>query len=391
MNTKKILLAPAAWLSIGLALLVSRAEAASTSTFQLQMRSRISNANGTGGPQGWASSVYSQHHQLTNQTLQLSCRGLLTNRNYHLMASFGTNGELMHLSDFKPAPPGAILLQYLAGSPHHFSGTNNPALAWGMMGGWTNRMSWVIFPGGSTNWCDWMDDGGGSPYPMRITSSMGSMDGMGGLMGGSSGWMGGWSMGWMGSGWPAMTNWWSGMSNWWPIMSNWCWGYTNMWNAGMVVGSGSTNWWGSLSRGAYHRMPLPPSANPVPAINGLVVMDENLQPVLSADLANPDTFTYQVRCELTNPGIVPGARAILNANATQRTAHFGLSATGLVPSSTYYMEFNGANVVLVASDRHGRLHIHSLPNGVTNMRGIGSVSILDKNYNAVLSTSLPPN
>ena len=156
------------------------------------------------------------------------------------------------------------------------------------------------------------------------------------------------------------------------------------------MGGASTNWWGNLSRGAYHMMPLPPSVNPVPVINGLVVMDDNLQPLLSADLANPGTFTYQVRCGLTNLGIVPGARATLNATATQRTGHFAISATGLAPSTTYFIDINQANVSVAATDRHGKLQMRTLPTGVTNLRGIGTVSILDRNHQTVLSASLPP-
>ncbi len=210
-------------------------------------------------------------------------------------------------------------------------------------------------------------------------------------MGGSNNWMGGsGGMGGMDDGWPAMTNWSSGMLNWSPMMSTWCWDYTNMWNGATGTGGVSSHWWGSLQRGGHHMVPLPSSIDTVPAINGLVVMDENLQPVLVCDLANPVSFTYQTRCELTNQGVVPGAKATLSANATQRSAHFALSATGLAPSTTYFMVINESNVTPVATDRRGRLRIRKLPDGVTSLRGIGRVSIQDHTYHTILSTSLPP-
>ena len=180
------------------------------------------------------------------------------------------------------------------------------------------------------------------------------------------------------------------MSNWSSAMASWCWGYTNMWNVGAQNGNASTNWWGSLGRGAVHLMPMPASINPVPAINGLVVMDDNQQPVLFADLANPDSFGYRVQSDFTNRGTIPGAKATLRASATKRSTHFALSATGLVPNKAYFMAINGANITPVTTDANGRLRMTRLPSGVMTMRGIGSISIMDRNYNPVLSATLPP-
>jgi hypothetical protein len=401
-KTMKTTLRQFSLLAISLACLAHEAKGASpaVNTFRLQSRSAM---NGTGtatGPRGWASSLYGQRGTNANQDLQISCRSLTAGEVYHLMASTGTNGELVHLSDFMPNRSGAILMHYSAGTPHHFVGTNNPGAAWWLTGGWTNHMSWVIYPGNGTNWC--------SPeHAQGITGQYGTYGGMGGYgggmggygggMGGYGGGMGGYGggMGWggdwgWGSGWPAMTNWWSGMSGWWPMMANWCWNYTNMWNMGAQYGGFSTNWWGSLARGGNHMMPWPYSLSAAPAINGLVVTDANLQPVLSVDLANPDSFGYRVRCDFDNQGIIAGAAATLQANATQRSTHFALSATGLAPSTTYFMAINDANLTTVATDAHGRLRMNHLPSGVASMRGIGRISLLDRNHNAVLSADLPP-
>ncbi len=363
-------------------------QAQAASTFRLQMRSTmLGNTSTRTGPQGWTISRYSQGAIGTNQSLEISCRQLATNRVYHLMASWGTNGELIHVSDFMPSHSGTILMQYVGGGSHRFTGTDNPGQAWSMTGGWTNHMSWVIFPDSDGNdWCDLMH-GDASEHSMGMTGGMGGMGGSNSWMGGSGG-MGG--MAGMDDGWPAMANWWSQMTNWWPTMGTWCWDYTNMWNAEPAGGGASSNWWGSLGRGSRHMMPLPSTIDAVPVINGLVVMDEHLQPVLSADLANPASFAYQTRCDLINQAIVPGAKGTLRASATQRSTHFALSATGLAPNTTYFMAINHSSVTPVATDRHGRLQIRKLPDGITSMRGIGHISIQDHDSNLVLSTTLPP-
>jgi hypothetical protein len=221
---------------------------------------------------------------------------------------------------------------------------------------------------------------------------MSGYSGMGGY--GSGGGMWGWGgmgdWGGMGNGWPAMTNWWSGMNTWGPAMANWCWDYTNMWRSSSGYTGNMSNWWGSIGGNSYHTMPLPGSVSPVPIINGLVVMDQNLTPVLSADLADPDSYGYSARCVFTNAGIIPGAQGALQVSATQRSTHLAASATGLAPNTMYSMTFNGAAVTPVATDARGRLKIRGLPNGVTSMRGIGSVSIQDRNSNTILSVTLPP-
>ncbi|HWI58404.1 MAG TPA: hypothetical protein VNZ22_14360, partial [Bacillota bacterium] len=227
---------------IGVACLACQTQATSTNvdqnTFHLQLRTAMHGIGGAVGPQGWTASLYGRRGPLMNQALQLGCRGLATNQVYHLMASVGTNGELLHLADFMPNSAGAVLMQYLAGPMQHFAGTNNPGQAWGMMGGWTNHMSWVVFPESGTNWCYSMS---GQVAEPRALSMMGGTTGTGamanpvqpsgaagqgtlgqdsasaGMMGGGFG-MGG--MGTMGgSGWPAMSNWWSGMSSWWSTMA----------------------------------------------------------------------------------------------------------------------------------------------------------------------------
>jgi hypothetical protein len=321
------------------------------------------------------------------------------------MASVGTNGELVHVADFTPNRSGAILMQYMSGIPHRFTGTNNPGLAWGMMGGWTNHMSWVLFPGSGTNWCDMMDRHVDGLQPATMMGSLGGEtdinspgqtigpmgQGMTGENGGSGGMGGMGGMGGTGGGWPAMTNWMAGMVDWWHFMSEWCWSYTNMWNGGSDFDDYTTNWWGSLGRGASHMMPMPGTVNMLTELNGLVIMNADLQPVLTADLANPTSFGYQVHCALKNQGILPGAAATLRASATKNATHFTLSASGLAPNMPYVMAINDTALATFTTDRRGRLQIRKLPNGVTSMRGIGSISIQDRNYTPILITALPPS
>ncbi len=410
MKTTKKLLSGLPMLGIGLAFLTCQTDAASTgagrSTLQLQTRSAMQGAGSAAGAEGWATSRYTQHGQTANQALQISLKRLPANQVFHLMASQGTNGELIHLSDFMPNRSGAILMQYLAGSPHHFAGTDNPGMDWRTMGGWTNHMSWVLFSNSGTNWCQGVN--GQGPHPSAVIEGMGGSggmgdpgqgagagpQGMGGQNGGPGGMGGGPGMGGfggMGNGWPAMSDWRSSMNNWWSEMASWCWEYTNFWNPGVQYSAVSTDWWGSLGRGASHVMPMPASISGVLAINGLVVLDVNLMPVMSADLSSPDSFGYQTRLDFTNQGVVPGASAVLQANATQHGSRFTLSAEGLAPSTTYFMDINGTNVTPAPTDAHGRLRVRELPNGATSMRGVGRISILDRNHTPVLSATLPPD
>lgn len=392
-NTMKMRKTLSNWsmsLVLGLACLAATAVAAPAGTFQLRTHSTMHGTDSHAGVQGWASTMYNHHAGTANQSLQISCRGLATNHVYHLMASWGTNGELVHLSDFVCNRSGAILMNHTAGTMHHYNGTNDPGRVWDMMHDWDHQLSWVIFPGTSSNWCGMMP---------AAAPQLDSMMGSGGGMGDMGGWdnHGGWDghggsmdhqgdLGDLCHGWPASSNWWSGLTNWWPVMASWCWDYTNDWNA-----AGSSNWWCSWRQGASYTLPLPPSVNPVPVLNGFVITDDHLQPVLTCDLATPDSFTYTVRCNFTNHGIVPDAKGSLQGSATKRATRFALSATGLAPGTTYYLDFDGANVSSVATDQHGRLQLRKLPTGVSSLRGVGKIFIEDRHYNVLLSATLPPD
>jgi hypothetical protein len=129
-------------------------------TFQLQTRSAMHATGAAARAAGWATSRYTRQGLVTNQLLQISCTRLATNQVYHLMASMGTNGELIHLSDFMPNRSGAIMIQYLAGAAHRFAGTTNPGPDRRQTGGWTNHMSWVLLSQSGSNWCQGMRDQG---------------------------------------------------------------------------------------------------------------------------------------------------------------------------------------------------------------------------------------
>jgi hypothetical protein len=446
MKTTKIPRVVPTMLCFSLACLAWQAPAQSTTvdknTFQMQVHSTMKATGALGAAQGLASSGYTWLAGIVSQTLTISCKGLVTNQVYHLMASFGTNGELIHVSDFMPNRSGTILMQHLAGGSHHFTGTDDPGQVWGANGGWSNHMSWVIFPMMSgTNWCDAMDGAGDGPHAMDVveglndpgvtsnppqaddaraqgiadedghyaamgggagmgggTAGMGGgpgmaggtgLDGTGGLpgMGNGTG-MGGISG--MGDAWPALNNWYSGTSNWVSDMADWCWDYTNLWNSAAQYGGVSTNWWGHLGSSASHMMPMPPTIDGVPAINGLVVMDGRLQTVLSADMANPDTFTYHTQHDLTNSGIITHAKGTVQVSATQHSVTFALSATGLAPRTTYFLALNGGAMTSCTADANGRLQIRRLPGGMNSIKGIGNVSILDRNHDVLLSAALGP-
>ena len=380
--------------ALGLACLALEGQAATSgavrNTFQLQVNSAMKGGGSRSGPQGWATSSFAQSSGSTNQALQLRFQGLGNNQIYHLMASVGTNGEPMHVADFMPDQTGVIEMQFMDGMTNGMVESNSMGSAGSMMDGW-EQMSWVMYPVNGTNWCNAMNGQGEAPRSMNQALVSGSgMSGSGGLggMGGTGGMSGSGGMG--GSGWPAMTNWVAGTSNWWPAMAEWCWDYTNLLNGAAGEGGAFTNWWGSLGSSTNHLMPLPRSLRRVPAVNGLVILDENLNPVLATDLANSDSFWFQTQSAFTNRGIVPGAKATLEASATHRSSSFALTATGLAPKTSYTIAINGANVAAMKTDARGQLQLRQLPGGSTGMKNISSISILNSKNKVVLSATLPP-
>lgn len=399
---------PARTLSVALMLLVlslavAPSQAQTTSgapdrnTFLMRVHGNMSPGSAGGRAHGWATSYYKRSGMVTNQYLQINCAGLSANQSYHLMASYGTNGGLMHLADFVPGHSGSINLNYMMGGNHRFTTSNDPSRWWGTTNGSTSHMSWVIFPSAVTNWCDWGGNGGGYPHVADLAGSTGGTVGTGatvsmGGMGGSGGWGGTPGMGWtdpMGMNWPAMANWWSGMGNWWPQMTNWCWGYMSGWNNGAGSAGGFSGWWGSRVHGSSHQMPLPDPIAPVPHVNGVVVMDDNLQVVLVSDLTSPSTLQFQARADFVNYGVVPNAKGRVQVSATQKATHFMMSATGLAPSTSYYWAMNGGAVTSIATDAHGRFQTRTLF-GSEGVMSIGGVWILDQHTNVVLSAAVSP-
>jgi len=403
MNFARIVSVPI--LLLGFSLAASSGQSPTTlaasgrNTFFLRAHDTMTASGTDARTRGWSSIHYSRSGLVTNQSLQISCAGLAANQRYHLMASFGTNGDLMHLADFSPGRSGGIMLNYMMGA-HRFTATNNLSHWLSTMSGRTNHMSWVIFPSTVTNWCDRRDDHGyphamngdartrGMPDPGSSTGRMGSSGGMWNT-GGTAGTQGMEGMGSMHSNWPAMTNWGAGMTNWWPQMTSWCRDYTNMWNGGTGSGGGASNWWGSRVHGDHHRVPLPDSIAPIPSINGLVVMDDQLQPVLSSDLASPNSFQYQARCDFINHGVLPSAKATVRVSATVKATHFWLSVSGLAPNSNYHCAMNDGSVTSITTDAHGGFRMRKVPGGgsVMNLR---SIWILDQNSSVVLSAALSP-
>ena len=370
----------------------SPAQTASAGTgnnnFLMRARDTMRQGGNGAGTRGWASSYYKRNGSVVNQSLQINIAGLPANQSYHLMASFGTNGGLMHLADFTPNRSGAIKLNYMMGGKQRFTTTSDLSGWVGPMGGGSNHMSSVIYPSAVTNWCDWGGHHGGYPDAMSWAGGMGGMGGTGG----TNGVVGTQGMGWTGGmhmHWPAMADWYSGMANWWPQMTNWCWDYMNGWNGGAGSAGGFNGWWGSRVGGTSHRMPMPNAIAPVPAVNGLVVMDNNLQVVLASDLTSPSTLQYQAHCDFINHGVVAGAKARAVASATQKGTHFMLTATGLAPNTSYYWGADAGAATSFTTDAHGRFQTRTVPGG-SSVTGIGTIWILDQNSNVVLSAEVSP-
>ncbi len=153
----------------------------------------------------------------------------------------------------------------------------------------------------------------------------------------------------------------------------------------------------SRGRGSPHGTPLPDVINPISDIRELdivqtavVVLITNQQTVLTADLTDPDTLQYLVKRSLTNDGVETGAAASLRIKATANATQFRLTATGLTPTSPYFLAINGSAAESVMTDASGGFRLMALPtNAPPQVLDITSLAIWNSSSNSVLHTDLP--
>ena len=116
--------------------------------------------------------------------------------------------------------------------------------------------------------------------------------------------------------------------------------------------------------------------------------------LLRGGIAHPDTFSYQFKGPLTNTGAVPAATASLQLRGTQKTTQFGLTATGLAPTTGFLVAINVLVTQMVTSDKKGKLAVKKMPPGAPGALDIHIVSLLNLSGIGILSVKglgIPPD
>ncbi len=134
---------------------------------------------------------------------------------------------------------------------------------------------------------------------------------------------------------------------------------------------------------------FPAALDPLCNIRELDVVNGSTNPVLMADLTDPDQGQYLVKRSMDDTGFIPGAGGELRINATLSFTQFRLQASGLTPDTAYWLTLNGDIVQTNSSDRNGRLKLMTLPEGSPDVLDIHTVTLTSTGTNVVLiSTGL---
>lgn len=136
---------------------------------------------------------------------------------------------------------------------------------------------------------------------------------------------------------------------------------------------------------------LPPSIDPVSQITELDVVDTNTtQTVLTTSGATNNVVQYLVKRNLSNNDTT-GTNSVtgqLMIKANSKSTQFSLKVSGLQPSTSYQLAFNGTTVDTETSDANGNLNFTTEPTPA-NILDLHTVALEDSSSNVILSTSLP--
>jgi hypothetical protein len=131
--------------------------------------------------------------------------------------------------------------------------------------------------------------------------------------------------------------------------------------------------------------PLPTELNPVSAIREVVVLNTNLETVLTAELNDPDFLQYLVKRNLSTGNV----KAMLQIKATTEKLQFRLTSSGLMATNDYLLAINGDIDQTVQTDSKGKLSVKGLVNPPSNALELKSVALWDVSSNVVFSAELP--
>jgi hypothetical protein len=141
----------------------------------------------------------------------------------------------------------------------------------------------------------------------------------------------------------------------------------------------------SKGKGKGHGDALPSELNPVSDIRGLVLLNTNLEAVISADMSDAQSLQYLVKRNMSAGEV----KALLQIHATAQKTQFRLTSSGLLATNSYLLVVNGVIDQTLQADSKGKLAVKSLANPPTNILDLHSLALWDGSSNVVVSTELP--
>lgn len=123
--------------------------------------------------------------------------------------------------------------------------------------------------------------------------------------------------------------------------------------------------------------PLPAALDPLSNLRELGILNVGRGAVLGADLLAPDAFTYSVRRAMDNTGFMAGAGGVLQLRGSPRFTRASVTATGLMPLTSYQLQVNGVGVTNKTSDRRGKLTVAGPKTGLPLVLDISTVALAD--------------
>jgi hypothetical protein len=137
----------------------------------------------------------------------------------------------------------------------------------------------------------------------------------------------------------------------------------------------------------HARNALPTVLDPLSNVRELDILNADWQAVLQTDLIAPSAFTYAVKREMENTGLVEDADGVLQLRGSPRFTKVSISANGLTPNTSYQLLVNEVSVTTKTSDARGKLTIAGPKTGLPLVLDITTVALADAGDNLVLVTT----
>jgi hypothetical protein len=143
---------------------------------------------------------------------------------------------------------------------------------------------------------------------------------------------------------------------------------------------------GNGSANGRGKRALPAQMDPDNMEIGIAIVNTNVQPVLAADLLQPDRMQILIKRDISSDQVP----ALLMIHANDVKATVTITAFNLAPTNTYALALNNSIVETDNSNTAGKLSISTVLTNATDVLDLFSVTLLDNTgTNVVVGTSLP--